>query len=725
MFVVTLVPLTLMVATELRAVEVADPTLLRPNVVIFLADDMGLGDTSAYQDLTGNDDGVQIHTPSMERLARMGVRFSDAHATATRCTNTRYGLLTGRYAWRNRMKHWVLFGAQGDPMIEADRPTIATMLRDVGYRTAMVGKWHVGLRFHRNDGSPAAGFDDADLTQPLLDGPLDHGFDVAKITSRSHASSGPQPRSRRNRAEQMVGPGHIDGRKILSATADGRRLTDSGQHAYVLESLGGRHSDNAIDFLDDHLAQGESSQRPFFLYYASNSNHTPYTPDERIGGVPVAGAGRNVAGERLDERADFVFENDVALGRLIDYLASHDDPRREDAKWIENTIILFTSDNGAEIPAKAATGPFRSNKGSVYEGGHRVPFLVAWGLGGVGDGDASTPGLTHHAAIAFHDLYATLAEIVSAELPDPRAGQRGAEDSFSLLAAWRGGTIPSRPQFHNDHKEADDPAASAIRLDNPVVNGERVPGKWKLFFDASLLRYGQPRTTELYELESDPQEQHDRIAETSLKPLIEHLAAVADLHRNVGGHRLAELSMGPRVTFDWRVSTNQNAQDRYRVGLAKAHAGLPIEGATAEISLPEMGKLTMRVKGIAAGADESGASFAINPRGLGISGGAFAQVESGEAVELSFDRDVIVESAAIVAGNGQSGGFYLVGSKAPIQIYCVDADNDQRDQSGVLSDLGVLKAGESLRFDSTPHHGVEAPGRWRVGEITVRPLKSD
>ena len=163
----------------------------KPNIIFFMADDMGMGDTSAFQDFTGNADNVQLHTPQMERLARMGVRFTDAHTPSSRCTPTRYGLLTGRYPWRSRMKWWVLYGAQGDPMIEADRPTIATMLRDSGYRTGMVGKWHVGLRYRQSDGKPAAGWFDADLTQPLHTTPLDHGFDFARFTSRSHGTSGP------------------------------------------------------------------------------------------------------------------------------------------------------------------------------------------------------------------------------------------------------------------------------------------------------------------------------------------------------------------------------------------------------------------------------------------------------------------------------------------------------------------------------------------------------
>ncbi|HCR28769.1 MAG TPA: arylsulfatase, partial [Opitutae bacterium] len=168
------------------AISMAGPDVSRPNIILMMADDMGMGDTSAYQDFTGNADKDQLNTPQMERLARMGIRFTDAHTPSSRCSPTRYGLLTGRYPWRNRLKHWVLFGSQGDPMIEADRPTIASMLKDHGYSTAMFGKWHVGLRFSRTDGSPAAGWDDADLSKPLHTSPVDHGFDFARYTSRSH-----------------------------------------------------------------------------------------------------------------------------------------------------------------------------------------------------------------------------------------------------------------------------------------------------------------------------------------------------------------------------------------------------------------------------------------------------------------------------------------------------------------------------------------------------------
>lgn len=691
-----------------------------PNIIVMMADDMGMGDTSAYQDFTGNSDEDQIHTPSMERLAKMGVRFTDAHTPSSRCSPTRYALLTGRYPWRNRLKYWVLYGSQGDPMIEADRPTLATMLRSNGYSTAMFGKWHVGLRYRRSDGKPAAGWDDADLTQPLFDTPLDHGFDICRFTSRSHGTSGPfVGGKKKNTPNQNVGPGHIDGRVAIAATKNGKQLIAEGSKAYVLEELGGRHSDNAMHFLQSHVSDSESRKKPFFLYYPSNSNHGPHTPDSHVGNQPVAGAGKNVAGQSLNTRGDYVYENDVALGRMLDWLEATDDPRNADQKLVETTIVIFTSDNGAEIDKTAATGPFRSNKGSIYEGGHRVPFLVSWPDGGIGDGSARTPGRTSQELIGLHDLFATFAEVVGARIPDLKTGEKGAEDSASVLSAWRGDQLPTRPMFYHDHKQAKDGAASAIRINNPTIGRQTFAGQWKLFFDAALLRMGEARPVELFDLHSDPEEKQDRLHDESLKPLIKHLTELALLHRNSGGHRLAKFASEERVVFDWRKKGAQ----KLRGGVAANRLAADFEGKSAGEFTTEAGGLTMTIRCVNEQGSISGAVFSSNERGLGVSSGKFRQVDNGEALLISFDEDVIVESAAIVAGNGTCGGFYRVGDHAPLAIYCVDADIDAKDQSGLLSDIGVLKKGQTLRLDSSPHFGTESPGQWRLGALTVRRLK--
>ena len=687
----------------------------RPNIILMMADDMGMGDTSAYQDFTGNSDHDQIHTPAMERLARMGVRFTDAHTPASRCSPTRYGLLTGRYPWRNRLKHWVLFGSQGDPMIETDRPTIATFLRDNGYGTGMVGKWHVGLRYRKTDGTPAAGFKDADLTKPLADSPMDHGFDFCRFTSRSHGTSGPEP-GKRNRPDQNIGPGHVHGRTAIGATGNGRQLMSDGDSAYVLNKLGGRHSDSAVEFLTQHIS-GEKKDKPFFLYYPSNSNHGPHTPDQHVGDVPVAGASKNVAGDSMDRRSDYIYENDVALGRLIRWLERTDDPRNAGKKLIENSIVIFTSDNGAEKNSDIATGPFRSHKGSCFEGGHRVPFIVSWPAGGIGDGDDQTSGRTSEQLLGLTDLFATFADVLDVPLPNNSAGEKGVEDSRSMLAAMRSDETHHRPLFFNDHKQANDPAVLALRLDSPVVNDKTYAGQWKLFLDFQLLRQGRANPVELYDLATDSKEEHNRISETELQPLVEHLVSVALQHRTAGGHRLADHAGEQRTTFSWVGSANSR---RSSSPIDEQTVRVPKSSGTTQTVRSTVCEMTVTAIG---DDDSEPASFSVNPRGLGIQGGHFEQVDDGEAILLSFDRDVIVESVSVVAGNGVCGGFYQVGDNSPLAIYCIDADIDAKDQSGILSDIGVVRSGQILRLDSSPHFGVETPGQWRLAAVSVRALK--
>lgn len=695
------------------------PTLLaenkRPNIIFMMADDMGMGDTSAYQDFTGNDDSVQVHTPNMDRLARMGVRFTDAHTPSSRCTTTRYSLLTGRYSWRSRMKHWVLFGAQGDPMIERGRPTIASMLRESGYRTGMVGKWHVGLRYRQADGKPAAGWGDADLTQPLFDSPVDHGFDFARFTSRSHGTSGPDAGKsvkKPNSPNQNVGPGHIHGRMVMAASGKGRSLIENGPDAYVLSELGSRHSDSALEFMKGHTSGEPSKDRPFFLYYPSNSNHGPYTPDTSIGKEPVKGAARTVSGDSMDARHDYIYENDVALGRMLNWLESTPDPRNPGHKLIENTLVIFTSDNGAEKNHDTATGPFRSNKGSVFEGGHRVPFIAAWKAGGVGDGDPDTEGSTRSELIALQDMFATFAAIVGSSLPDLAQGQKGAEDSFNVLPAMVGETGFQRPpMFFNDHKESkDDPAACAMRIDSPTVDGKIYEGQWKLFFDARLLREGEAHPTALYNLANDRYEQNNLIAHDDVDALIQWMTKRAVFLRNAGGHRFEAIELGDTIVFDWKLN-NQIPSSRRSNGMVVFTAKNEQGALNVSCQLEREGSLIEHD------------AISHGPQGIGINGGRTEMVDAGEAFLLKFDRDIVVESISLVAGDGRCGGVCVVGKHEPLSIYCVDADNDAKDQQGILSDLGVLKRGEVMRLDSRPHLGVESPGIWRLASLKVRPIR--
>ncbi len=683
------------------AMTFAGADIEKPNVIFFMADDMGMGDTSVYQDFTGNDDDAQIDTPAMERLANMGVRFTDAHTPSSRCTPTRYGLLTGRDPWRTRLKSYVLFGAQGDPLIEKDRPTLATLFRDQGYGTAIVGKWHVGLLYNKADGTPSDSLEDADLRQGVADGPMDHGFEFSRYSSRSHLSSAPNTETR-----ERGGPGYMYGRDAITANGP-HSFYMEGPKAFILEELGSRYSDHAVEYLDSHREVGANADKPFFLYYPSHSNHTPYTTTDSIDWVPVAGASKRKSGEPSGERMDFIYENDVALGRLLDWLEANDDPRHPGKKFIDTTVVIFTSDNGAEINEKFATGPFRSNKASCYEGGHRVPFIVAWGAGGIGDGNGETPGGTNATPISLSDMYATFSELLDVPLPDLAAGEKGAEDSVSALSFWRGeeSDRSSVPMFCNDNKTpppfapndpSRDPAILMMRLDNPVVDGKVFPGQWKIFYDPTMIRAGKVNPVELYDLVTDQREANNRVTEPGLRPMIEHLNQLALKHRSAGGHRLAELGSGDSIPFDIRGNG----------GKVITQAGLTLE------------------------IDAAGSrSLAYNDEGLGVQGGASAQVDGGEALKLSFDKDVIVESIRLVAGSdGVAGGFYEIGAGASIPVYCVDAHAEKYtafDHSGMLADVGVLKAGQVLRLDSGSHYGANAPGSWWLESIQVQALKSD
>lgn len=692
----------------------------KPNIIFFMADDMGIGDTSAYQDLTGNTDDEQLATPNMERLSRMGVRFTDAHTPSSRCTGTRYGLLTGRYPWRNRMKHWVLFGAQGDPMIEADRPTIASMLKAQGYSTGIVGKWHVGLRYQTSDGKPAQGWADADLSKPLHTSATDFGFDFARFTSRSHGTSGPNAAAKSGKKKKN-GPGHIHGRIAVGSAGQGKKLVSKGPNAYVLNELGSRHSDHAIQFLERH--HKERSEFPFFLYYPANSNHGPHTPDNSIGGVKVRGASKSKSGSSMSVRSDFVYENDVALGRLLDWLEGKDDPRNPGHKLLDNTLVIFTSDNGAEIKTKVATGPWRSNKGSAFEGGHRVPFIAAWKTGRVGNGDPNSEGVTVDSRLNLVDMFATFCEATESPLPKLLEGEKGAEDSHSVLLAMQGGiqrnagqqsgssiSLESQAIFHNDHQEAKpDRAQVAFRMDNVQVGDRMFPGQWKLFFDAQLLRFGVPKPYQLFDLKTDPMEQTNRFEEPELKSLIDELAKKALLHRNSGGHRwVAALdslrkNAGPSITIDWT-----NAADApWRKKETEAGA----EGDVT-ISILKNGEPS----------DLSG--LRRTDDGLAVASGDGQMTDNGEAISLAFKQDVLIEWIALKAGSGGScGGFYRVDKGAPLAIYCIDADNDSEDQRGVLSDIGFLKAGDKLTLDSSPHFGTEPPGAWTIQAIQYRVIE--
>jgi arylsulfatase A-like enzyme len=444
----------------------------RPNILVILADDLGFGDVRC-----NNPDRGRIPTPAIDRLCSQGMRFTDAHSSSGVCSPSRYTLLTGRYHWRTGKAGIV--DVFGPPLIAPGRPTVATMLRRQGYRTAAIGKWHLGWdwpipgdRMALFRGMPAK--DELEVTprhaaawrqvfdNPIPGGPTARGFETYFGTD---VPNWPPYCFIEN--DRTVGvpaaflPPGLLGNNLAS-------LQGPALPGWKLEPILPALADRAAAF----IAEAAAGPGPFFLYLPLTSPHTPLA-------VTPEWSGRS----GLNRYADFVMETDSAVGRVLDAL--------ERSGAAENTLVLFTSDNGCApyIGAKELenmghfpSGPFRGYKSDVWEGGHRVPFIVRW-PGVVAPGGTSGQ-LVHHA-----DLMATLASITGSPLPDD-AG----EDSTSFLPILRGLDRPTR--------------SSAVSQSMKGLLAVR-RGPWKLIFGRGSGGWtpGNDREpAQLYNLDTDPGE---------------------------------------------------------------------------------------------------------------------------------------------------------------------------------------------------------------------------
>ncbi|MBN2309107.1 MAG: arylsulfatase [Candidatus Hydrogenedentes bacterium] len=379
----------------------------KPNIVYILADDMGYGDMGC------NNPESKIPTPNLDALAGQGVRFTDAHAPSSVCTPTRYTILTGRYCWRTRLKQAVLW--PWDPaLIEPDRFTVADLLRANGYRTACIGKWHLGWDWATKDGAPANqgteyGVYDQDVrdklsanidfTKPMRGGPIDCGFDY--YFGDDVPNFPPYTWFENDRVATLPTepkPDDMFGHRGPAAPG------------WQLEAVMPEITRRAVRYID------ESGDAPFFLYFPLTAPHMPIVPTAEFRGRSQAG-----------EYGDYVCEVDWAVGQVIEALE-----RRGIA---DNTLVIFTSDNGPEHIAYPrirehghySMAHFRGIKRDTWEGGHRVPFIARWP--GVAPAGAECDALTTHG-----DFMATCADLLGAELP---AG--AAEDSVSMLPLFKDG----------------------------------------------------------------------------------------------------------------------------------------------------------------------------------------------------------------------------------------------------------------------------------------------
>lgn len=384
-----------------------------PNIVYILADDLGYGDLQSYNIRS------KISTPNIDQLAAEGMRFIDAHSPSGVCTPSRYGILTGRYCWRSRMPLGVLQG-YGRSFIEKERQTLAELLRKRGYHTAVVGKWHLGLDWALNASEEEILKDEktvvneygiiSNMDPRLIDfgrnpdnGPTKHGFNYSFILPAS-LDMPPYCYLQNDRLEAIPDEetkGNDLNTNFTKAFWRPGRIANEFKFDEVLPTFIAR----AVSYIDNRAKQ----PGPFFLYLPLAAPHTPWMPTDQYKGTTRAGT-----------YGDFVKMVDASVGVILEALSNH--------SLEENTLVVFTSDNGPywrtdEIRkyGHRAAGNLRGMKADVWEGGHRVPFIVRWPV-------RIRPGVTKDIPISLTDFYATCADL----LDEPLATNE-AEDSQSLL----------------------------------------------------------------------------------------------------------------------------------------------------------------------------------------------------------------------------------------------------------------------------------------------------
>ncbi len=359
---------------------------VRPNIVYILADDLGYGDVQALNPARG-----KIKTPHLDRLASQGMTFLDAHSGSSVCTPTRYGLLTGRYAWRSRLQKGVLDGTDDPPLIAEGRLTVPALLKQHGYTTAAIGKWHLGFLSERPASNNASakkqgkmGENGLPVGSRIIGGPITRGFDYFWGCSNA---------------------------RTMSGLIENDRVIENLPPIEMLPRL----DRQAVNYIATHAAAAKSG-KPFFLYVPLTAPHTPILPTKEWQGKSGLGA-----------YGDFVMQTDAVVGDILAAL--------EKNGLAGNTLVIFTADNGCSPQAGTpdlekqghfASAQFRGYKADIWDGGHRVAFFARW-PGTIKAGSQSTQLICHV------DLMATCADLLGAKLP-PNAG----EDSVSILPALRG-----------------------------------------------------------------------------------------------------------------------------------------------------------------------------------------------------------------------------------------------------------------------------------------------
>lgn len=431
-----------------------------PNIVFILADDLGYGDVQCL-----NPERGKIATPALDRLAEQGMTFTDAHSSSSVCTPTRYSILTGRYNWRTHLQKSVLYGFD-KPLIASDRLTVAGFLKQHGYTTAAIGKWHLGLDIPLTNDTPVEGHNpkNIDWEGTVGNGPVTRGFDYYHGISASL---------------DMPPYIYIENDKFVGRGTATKAFNRKGpaepefEAVDVLPMIGKK----TVEYI-----QSQDGTKPFFAYVAFTSPHTPILPSAEWRGK-----------SELGKYGDFVMQTDAVVGDIVAAI--------DEAGLSDNTLVIVTSDNGCSKSAGISdmqkkghypSAQFRGSKSDLWDGGHRVPFFVRWPK-------VVQPGTTCDQAVCQIDLMATCADIVGASLPET-AG----EDSVSFKPALSGETIES----------------SRAGIVHHSIGGYFAyrQGKWKLLLSRGSGGWSSPNENrvrdsapiaQLYDMQADPGERNN------------------------------------------------------------------------------------------------------------------------------------------------------------------------------------------------------------------------
>lgn len=400
----------------------------RPNVIFFMADDLGYGDAGPFKQANS-----PIPTPNVDRLATEGMTFTDAHTAAAVCAPSRYAMLTGNYPYRGHTR-WGTWAFNRTSQFLPGQKTVGDVMKAAGYRTAFFGKYHQGGDFYAKGSNTFYRDADAsrvDFTRAFRNGPVDHGFGYSfvaptGIQNQPYAFFENDTFLPLNPAQpnMVYWPAGRTGDSVILAAGYGDANWDSSRFGPI-------QTQKALDFIDRHHQENlrEGTNVPFLMYYSSQTIHGPNTPPNFfLDGTRVKGA------TGTDAKGDMIYEMDLQVGALL---------RALDQRGLtRNTIFIFTSDNGGlpdSIPNHDSRGGLRGSKTLLYEGGHRVPFIVRWGDGTTG-GSTIRPGSRSNQLVANHDWVAMLYELTEQAMPDDQA-----RDSVSILPVLLGRQSESTP----------------------------------------------------------------------------------------------------------------------------------------------------------------------------------------------------------------------------------------------------------------------------------------